>query len=111
MFCLFQGTEKPPEEFMAQFASSSQTYTAGDIFMATSAGSFRRDNAAAYSYLTNSQGSEFQDIFYARRPCEKRVFADTIQNSNFVYNPLGGKRLKACSQSILENGFAGSGFF
>ncbi|VDI22874.1 uncharacterized protein LOC143059231 [Mytilus galloprovincialis] len=106
-----EGTEKPPEEFMAQFASSSQTYTAGDIFMATSAGSFRRDNAAAYSYLTNSQGSEFQDIFYARRPCEKRVFADTTQNSNFVYNPLGGKRLKACSQSILENGFAGSGFF
>jgi hypothetical protein len=94
---------------MAQFASSSQAYAAaGDLYMATPSGSLRRDTP--YSYLTNSQGSEFQEMFYARRPCEKRVFQET-QNSRMLYNQMGCKRLKSCSQSvILDHGFAGSGF-
>lgn len=104
-----EGTEKPPDEFMAQFASPSQVYAAaGDLCMATPPGSLRRDTS--YSYLTNSQGSEFQEMFYARRPCEKRVFQET-QNSRMLYNQMGCKRLKSCSQGmILDHGFTGSGF-
>lgn len=104
-----EGTEKPPDEFMAQFASSSHAYASSDhLFLTGPSGSFRRDNS--YSYLTNSQGSEFQEMFYARRPCDKRVFAET-QNSRIIYNPIDCKRLKSCSQSmIIDHGFTGNGF-